>query len=160
MMKALRQNGLYVLERKSCLKPSAFHVHNQADKTRLWHARSGHISQRGLVELYKLGVFGKDQISKLDFCEQCVLGKQNRVKFQKAIHRTKGTLDYIHRGSCYFITFINDYSRRVWLYIMKHNNEALKKFTDWKALVENQTRKKIKRLGTDNDLEYLNHEFS
>lgn len=121
------------------------------------------------MELHKQGPFGKDQISKLEFCEHCVRGKQTRVKFQNALHRTKNTLDYVHSdvwgpsktlthcGSRYFISFIHDYSRRLCLYAMKHKNEALKKFGDWKALVENQTGKKIKRLRTDNGVEYLNH---
>lgn len=96
VMRGLWQNGLYVLEGKSCIHPNAFHVQANTNKTRLWHVRLDHISESGLMELHKQGPFGKDQISKLEFCEHCVLGKQTRVKFQKALHRTKGTLDYVH----------------------------------------------------------------
>ena len=32
-------------------------------------------------------------------------------------------------------------------------------FKEWKSLLENQTRKKVKRLRTDNGLEFCNREF-
>ncbi|KAJ4719824.1 Retrovirus-related Pol polyprotein from transposon TNT 1-94 [Melia azedarach] len=92
-------------------------------------------------------------------------------KFPKAIHRTKGTLDYIHSdcwgpsrveslgGHRYFVSMIDDFSRMTWVFIMKHKSEAFKNFRQWKALVENQTGKKIKRLRTDNSLEFCWSEF-
>ncbi|KAJ4710294.1 Retrovirus-related Pol polyprotein from transposon TNT 1-94 [Melia azedarach] len=42
---------------------------------------------------------------------------------------------------------------------MSHKSEAFKNFRQWKALVENQTGKKIKRLRTDNGLEFCWSEF-
>ncbi|KAJ4718466.1 Retrovirus-related Pol polyprotein from transposon TNT 1-94 [Melia azedarach] len=41
----------------------------------------------------------------------------------------------------------------------KHKSEAFKNFRQWKALVENQTEKKIKRLRTNNGLEFCWSEF-
>lgn len=32
----------------------------------------------------------------IDFCEQCVLGKKNRLKLGMVDHQMKGNLDYIH----------------------------------------------------------------
>ena len=60
----------------------------------------------------------------------------------------------------YFVSFIDDFSRMTWLIIMKSKCEALKNFKQWKALVKNQTRKKIKRLRTDNGLEFYLSEFN
>ncbi|KAJ4724427.1 Retrovirus-related Pol polyprotein from transposon TNT 1-94 [Melia azedarach] len=54
---------------------------------------------------------------------------------------------------------IDDFSRMTWVFIMKHKSEAFKNFRQWKALVENQTGKKIKRLRTDNGLEFCWSEF-
>ena len=39
-------------------------------------------------------------------------------------------------------------------------SEAFDKFREWKTLVEYQTRKRIKHLRTDNDLEFCNDEFT
>ena len=43
---------------------------------------------------------------------------------------------------------------------MKHKSEALDKFKEWTALMENQTGRKVKRLRTDNGLEYCSNEFN
>lgn len=98
------------------------------------------------------------RIQHLDFCEHCVFGKLHRSKFSKGVHRTKGTLDYVHSycwglsrveflgGNMYFLSIIDDYSRMIWVIMMKHKSEAFMKFKQWKTLVENQTGRKIKRL--------------
>ncbi|GJT32495.1 retrovirus-related pol polyprotein from transposon TNT 1-94 [Tanacetum coccineum] len=49
--------------------------------------------------------------------------------------------------------------RRVWVYILMFKHEAFGKFQEWKQLVENQTRRTIKKLRTDNVLEFCNQEF-
>jgi len=57
------------------------------------------------------------------------------------------------------LTFIDDFSRKVWAYFLKEKSEAFKVFKESKTLLENQTRKKIKRLMIDNGLEFCNHQF-
>jgi len=39
-------------------------------------------------------------------------------------------------GGEYFVTFVDDYTPFVWVYILKHKSEVFKKFRDWKAMVE------------------------
>ena len=63
-------------------------------------------------------------------------------------------------GSQYFISIIDDYSRRVWVYFFKNKNEAFTKFKEWKVLVENQTSCKVRNLRTDNRLEFCSKEFN
>ncbi|KAH9659029.1 hypothetical protein KPL70_023708 [Citrus sinensis] len=94
-----------------------------------------------------------------------------RVKFGSAIHDKKGILDYVHSdvwgptktaslgGIHYFVTFVDDYSRKVWVYLMKNKNEVLGIFLKWKKMVETQTGRKIKRLRSDNGGEYKNDPF-
>ena len=59
----------------------------------------------------------------------------------------------------YFVTFIDDYSRKVWVYFMQHKSETFAKFKLWKAEVENQTGRKIKCLRSDNGTEYTDIKF-
>ena len=54
---------------------------------------------------------------------------------------------------------IDDYSRKVWIYLLKTKDEALEKFKIWKTLVETQFGFKVKCLRTDNGLELCNKEF-
>ncbi|GJX75299.1 retrovirus-related pol polyprotein from transposon TNT 1-94 [Tanacetum coccineum] len=49
--------------------------------------------------------------------------------------------------------------RRVWVYILRFKHEAFGKFKEWKQLVENQTRRIVKKLRTSNGLEFCNREF-
>ncbi|KAH9647591.1 Endoglucanase 8 [Citrus sinensis] len=62
-------------------------------------------------------------------------------------------------GGKYFMSLIDDYSRNVWVYILKIKDQALEKFKVWKSLVENQSGFKFKCLRTDNGLEFCSKEF-
>jgi hypothetical protein len=48
------------------------------------------------------------------------------------------------------MTFIDDYSRKTGIFFMKTKDEVFSRFREFRALVENQTRKKIKVLRLDN----------
>ena len=57
------------------------------------------------------------------------------------------------------MTFINDHSWKVWVYFLKHKSEVFEAFRRWKAMIENETNLKIKRLRTDNGGEYEDTRF-
>ena len=40
-------------------------------------------------------------------------------------------------GAEYFLTFIDDHTRYVWVYVLKH--QVFEKFVEWKALMEKST---------------------
>ncbi|KAJ0522195.1 putative RNA-directed DNA polymerase [Helianthus annuus] len=165
------KNNIYMLDCKVVDGVAAVASEEGDDEALKWHKRLGHISQQGLIELSKQQVLGDLKNCDISFCESCVLGKQKRVKFSKGKHSSKGVLDYVNSdlwgpartetlgGGRYFLSIIDDYSRRVWVYVLKHKSDTFKKFQEWKVLVENQTEKKVKKLRTDNGLEFCNHEF-
>ena len=45
----------------------------------------------------------------------------------------------------YFVTFVDDYSRKVWVYLIKNKNDVLGIFLKWKKIVETQTGRKVER---------------
>jgi hypothetical protein len=59
----------------------------------------------------------------------------------------------------YYPKFIDDHSRKTWIYFLKAKSEVFTMFQEFKALVENQTGKKIKVLRLDNGGEYASTEF-
>ena len=59
----------------------------------------------------------------------------------------------------YFMTFIDDYTKKVWVYFMRYKSDTFAKFKLWKAKVENQTGRKIKCLRSDNGTEYTDSRF-
>nr|KYP42874.1 Retrovirus-related Pol polyprotein from transposon TNT 1-94 [Cajanus cajan] len=56
-----------------------------------------------------------------------------RGKKSGTLYKTAGA------GKQYFVTFIDDHSRKVWVYFLKHKSEVFEAFKIWKAMVENET---------------------
>eukprot|EP00253_Pinus_taeda_P036700 PITA_36700 len=140
----------------------------------LWHLRFGHLNFGGLNLLSRKGmVKGLPLIEKPDsLCEGCILGKQHRESFSLGKStRAKAPLEIIHSDLCglvqasslggnqYFLTFIDDFTRKTWVYFLKNKSEVFEKFRNFKALVENQSRLHIKVLRTDRGGEYISKEF-
>jgi transposase InsO family protein len=105
-------------------------------------------------------------------CEGCVLGKHPQEKFDKGkTQRVSAPLDLIHsdlmgpfphpsiRKVCFFLIFVDDFSRFTWIYFLRKKSEVFQHLKDFKALVETWSRKKIKVLRNDNGGEYVNHEI-
>ncbi|NHV87478.1 DDE-type integrase/transposase/recombinase [Escherichia coli] len=62
-------------------------------------------------------------------------------------------------GAQYFVTFIDDFSRKVWAYPLRSKDQVLKVFQTLVTLVETQTGKKVKCLRSDNGGEYTSKAF-
>ena len=173
VMKGKLQHGIYFLMGNSVMGTVVVSrsLEQQDNCTELWHRRLGHMSEKGLAVLSKQGLLDGAETGKLKFCETCVMGKQRRVKFSSGRHTSTGILEYIHsdlwgpspvesHGRCrYFVTFIDDYSRKVWVYFLKSKDEVFGRFKEWKTMVEKRTGKQVKTLRTDNGLEFCNKPF-
>lgn len=85
------------------------------------------MSERGMHNLAKKNLFSGVKQTKLSKCVHCLVGKQKRVSFQS--HPPSRKLDLLelvhydlcgpfkvrsHGGAPYFVTFIVDYSHKVW----------------------------------------------
>lgn len=62
-------------------------------------------------------------------------------------------------GRVFFVTFIDDFSRKVFVRVIKKKSDVYQCFLDYKTLVENQTGKKIKILRSDNGGEFCGNVF-
>ena len=107
------------------------------------------------------------QSAKLEKCEHCLAGKQNRVSFKSnPPSRKTELLELVHSDLCgpmktrtlggalYFVTFIDDCSRKLWVYVLKTKDQVLGVFKQFQASVERETGKKLKCIRTDNGGEY------
>lgn len=101
-------------------------------------------------------------------CDDYALGKHHKSVVPKFnITRALDINELIHvdvcgqfknaslGGSKYFLTFINDFSRKTWIYFMDKKSSTYEKFIVFKKLIENETRKPIKILQTDRGRELL-----
>ena len=100
-------------------------------------------------------------------CEGCLLGKQFRKSFPKLSDtRAKKPLELIHADVCgpispssfgksnYFLLFIDDFSRKTWVYFLKQISEVFEVFKKFKAAVENESGQKIKAMRSDRGGEF------
>ena len=98
-----------------------------------------------------------------------MISKHARTSFQKkAEFWAKQSLELIHTYICgpitpesfggkrYFISFIDDYSRKTWFYFLKEKSEVFKKF---KVMVEKATGRHIKVVRSDRGDEYTSTTF-
>ncbi|PKA63733.1 Retrovirus-related Pol polyprotein from transposon TNT 1-94 [Apostasia shenzhenica] len=104
-------------------------------------------------------------------CKICVQTKIIKKPFSK-IQRSTSLLELIHTDICelngkltrggkrYFITFIDDCSKYVFVYLLRTKYEAFDKFKEYKTMVENQKEKKIKLLQSDRGGEYFSYSFN
>ncbi|KAG8477010.1 hypothetical protein CXB51_030151 [Gossypium anomalum] len=139
---------LYVLQGSTVTGDAAVASSSLSDDdiTKLWHMRLGHMSENDMTELSKRGLLDGQGICKLNFCEHCVFGKQKRVRFTRGIHNTKGMLEYIHSdlwgsskvpsrgGANYMLTFIDDFSRKVWAFFLKQKSDIVQVRRDHETL--------------------------
>ena len=94
----MNESQLYLMERKPiCGEVDVAAANNHTSNANLWHLRLGHMSQKGLEVLSKFKVLLGDKVEQLSFCEDYVVGKSQRVKFNlKVVHQSKAILDYVH----------------------------------------------------------------
>lgn len=165
----LIDRGVYKLKYSSQASALATTVSNEME---LWHKRLAHLGVRNLIFLrdkLATGVsFPNFTNGNLD-CVGCLMGKQTRQPFSRTnATRAKQLLELVHSDICgpmsarsmggyrYFITFIDDFSRKTFVYFLKEKSEAFEKIKDLKIFAETQTGKKLKVLRTDNGGEYVN----
>ena len=98
-------------------------------------------------------------------------GKNTKKTFPSSESKAKGILEIIHSDVCspmsssslsgyvYYVSFIDDYSRKTWIYFMKNKDELFSKFKEFKAFIENHTEKKTKIFQSDNGGEFTSNEF-
>ncbi|KAL2486271.1 Integrase catalytic domain-containing protein [Abeliophyllum distichum] len=62
-------------------------------------------------------------------------------------------------GSNYYMTFIDNSSRKVWVYFLKKKFDVFDTFKRWRVMVENESDLKVKCLHSDNRGEYIDANF-
>ena len=167
-------DSLYRFNLDKSFSESLFNVENQGIKRSasneksalLWHKRLGHISKERMTRLIKKELLPPLDFSDLDVCIECIKGKQTKHITKKPATRSSQLLELIHTDICgpfdapswsgekYFITFIDDYSRYGYTYLLHDKAESvnvLKLFIDE---VERQLEKKVKVVRSDRGGEF------
>ena len=59
----------------------------------------------------------------------------------------------------FFLSLVDDYSRKLWVYTLKSKDETFDKFKELRIMVENQMMRKLKKFRTNNGLEFCSEWF-
>ncbi|GAA5891032.1 hypothetical protein JCM16303_007142, partial [Sporobolomyces ruberrimus] len=141
-----------------------------------WHRRFAHLSPRSLMSLSK-----SDQVVGLEVekggsedrsrvCNVCHIAHSSRLPFPRSDRCSSAPLELIHSdvlsinvpslgGRRYVVTFVDDFSRMLWVEPLARKSDVLEAFKKLKALVENESGKKITRFRSDNGGEFVSHAF-
>lgn len=133
----------------------------------LWHRRMAHLNSNYLKQLRHAALGVQFADNKFEKCEICVAGKLTNKPFRATNSRAAGLLQLVHSDVCqvkdlslgkakYFITFLDDYSRKLFVYFFHSKDEVPKIVQSFVTFAENQSSQKLKVLRTDNGREYLN----
>ena len=170
-------NDPYILNHDNPNAKSIYNINtkrfrsNDLNTAYLRYCHLSHINEKRISKLHQDGLLHSFDFESYEVCESCLLGKMTKAPFTGHNERVDDLLGLVHSDVCgpisstarggyqYFITFIDDYSRYGYLYLMKHKDESFEKFKTFKNEVQNQLGKSIKALRTDRGGEYLSQEF-
>ncbi|RVW36529.1 Retrovirus-related Pol polyprotein from transposon TNT 1-94 [Vitis vinifera] len=138
-----------------CNKPG--HTKKECTKYAAWRVKKG--------MFLTLGCLSYRKPSDAERCIYVGDGKQTKTK-KLGVNRATDVLELIHTDICgpyptaswngqqYFITFIDDYSRYGYLFLIHEKSQSLDVFKTFKAEVELQLNKRIKSVRSDRGGEY------
>jgi len=131
----------------------------------LWHKRLGHISKERMERLVKNEILPSLDFTNLSVCVDCIKGKQTKHTKNGATRSTQ-LLEIIHIDICgpfdasyfnkerYFITFIDDFSRYGYVYLLHEKSQAVNALEVYINEVEKQLDRKVKIVRSDRGGEY------
>lgn len=136
----------------------AYAAYTSSDLVKLWHARLGHAHMNATVKF--VNRYFDKSIRNVDFgqCQSCIIGKITQSPATSPLTRSNKLLDVIHTdllgpispctssGMKYIMTFVDDSTRRNWIYLLRSKDEAYQIFVEFKARVEKETGLTINRL--------------
>lgn len=151
---------------------------NKINSMQLWHRRLGHLgydnikilSTQNLVNGLNIND-GRSNIFESNFCESCLLGKMTRQPFNKKGHRATKPLELVHTDVCgpispttwdgynYFLTFTDDFTHMVIVYLLKNKSEVLNKLKEYYNYATQHFNGNLLKLRSDNGGEYVSHEL-
>ena len=131
-----------------------------------WHSRLGHPSLP-IVDR----VISKNNLpvtwdsSQESVCDACQRGKNHQLPYSKSFSVSSKPLQLIFSdvwgpapssvgNKVYYVSFLDDFSKFTWIYLLKHKSEVFERFRDFQNLVEHLLNRKIKAMQTDWGGEY------
>ncbi|GBN82325.1 Retrovirus-related Pol polyprotein from transposon TNT 1-94 [Araneus ventricosus] len=167
--KAFKNNGRLELYFEPLYNSECYFSNPSNSNYDIWHSRLCHLNAKYMLKM-------KDYIDIDDVndfkCKTCDISKITRKTHPNIdINQSSEILELIHADLCgpiqpesyggakYFMVLVDDFSGMYFTYFLKNKNEEFDIFSQFKAKYENLTDKRIKKLRTDNGLEFVNEQL-
>lgn len=127
----------------------------------MWH-KLGHLNRKSMALLKEMSIGLSDSLKNNFSCKDCIKEKHVKDLFNVSKKRFSHHLKLVYldlygpmeeksiEGNRYFLTFIDDFSRYIFVYILTHKNQVTETFLKFKNMAERQIGEKLKILRTDN----------
>ena len=121
----------------------------------IWDKRLGHMSEKGLHLLADQRLLLEVKGVHLEKCVDCLDEKQNKAAFHsRPPRRREVPLELVHtdvcyvdapshRGGQYFVTFIDDYSQKLWAFVLESKDQVLSFFKEFQARAQRDKKLKV-----------------
>ena len=139
----------------------------------LWHGRMGHVNPKRLRTLSKhvkgLGQIAPPSLQDLN-CTVCNYSNMTRIVNRETPRRADRKLGRVHTdvwgpyrvtslgGHRYFVSLIDDLSRKSWLFCLRSRSEIYTKISEWETSTNLQMGEKVAIYRCDNAKEYQKFE--
>jgi transposase InsO family protein len=158
-------HGLYYVFQHNHVPKSLQTSFKTSYESLLWHRCLGHPSD------YVLSKINSVSISKPLECEIFHFSKSSKLPFNNSTTHVSHVFELIHsdvwepfntslNGYKYFITFIDDFSRVIWVYLLKAKSDVFSCFQDFHTLIKNQFSSHLKTFRSDNGSEYMSKDMT
>ncbi|KAM0049229.1 putative RNA-directed DNA polymerase [Helianthus debilis subsp. tardiflorus] len=130
----------------------------------IWHKRLGHHSH-SKISCFDFVQFKTNTID----CDSCLKAKFTRLPFPVSAIKSKECFDLLHcdiwvkyrkpslTEANYFLTIVDDYSRSVWVFLLKHKSDASDCLIGFCKLIKTQFNKDVKKIRCDNGGEFTSN---
>lgn len=160
------QGGLYIFQ-PDFSSIAALSISPQSFN--LWHCCLGHPSSSQLLYLSK--TIPDVSFSNKCLCQVCPIAKQTRLSFSLSSILCVAPFELIHidiwgayrvkshSGASYFLTLVDDFFCATWVYLMQHKSQSQYYIQTFISFIKTRYNTHIKRIRTDNGLEFFHNEF-
>jgi hypothetical protein len=173
LYKGLSEHGLYPIRGTVHPLPSSCQSNFTQSTTnvspQIWHSRLGHPNSRVFRHVMHSSLNNIASSSELSFCSHCVQGIMHSLPFSDSVSVTSKPLVHSDvwglalvtawNGISYYVSFIDDFTRFTWIYLVKYKSQVLSSFIHFRNTMENLLNTRIKIIRTDCGGEYSKTEF-
>ena len=144
----------------------AFAASSSSPSLEMWHNRLGHPSFDVVQQVLSSNKLSCSSYSReTTVCDSCQMAKSHQLPYQRSLSKSMSPLELVHSDVWghaidsfgnykYYVSFIDDYSKFTWIYLLKHKSEVFDKFHEFQQLAERQLNTKILAIQSDWGGEY------